>query len=233
MPYLNWIEDDKLITCVKHLISKAVSAKAETNIHKNVIDPFSALFEIAGFELEYDIWLKSEISRQAQKTLQNHIGDFHQNILGLSNQWVNKKTGSVVDLVSEELKILAEVKNKYNTLSGGKLSELYITLDNLVMPKNSIYKGYTAYYVVIIPKKRKRYNIPFTPSNKEKGERCPLNEKIREIDGASFYSLVTGHENALQELFTVLPKVIIDSSEGKYKINDIEKLKSFFELAFE
>ena len=199
---------------------------------KNVIDPFAALFEMSGFEIDYDTWLKSETTRQAQKTLQNHIGDFHQNILGYSKGWTNMKVGNVIDLVSENNKAIAEIKNKYNTISGGKLSDLYYSLDKLVSPKSSIYKGYTAYYVAVIPKKGERFNKPFTPSDKDKGEKCPVNEHIREIDGASFYSLVTGSESALEDLFDVLPEVIMVCSEGKYQIKDKKKLKGFFNSAY-
>jgi hypothetical protein len=234
MSRLRWIDDSKLITEVKLLLSIAKEAKntAVSEFSKNVIDPFSAIFEMSGFEIDYETWLKSETTRQAQKTLQNHIGDFHQNILGYSKGWVNMKTGNVIDLVSDEKKIIAEVKNKHNTISGGKLSDLYTSLDGLVSPKSSIYKGYTAYYVAIIPKRPERYNKPFTPSNKDKGEKCPVNENIREIDGASFYSLATGYDNALESLFDVLPDLIYECSEHRYKIKDKEKLKEFFTLAF-
>jgi hypothetical protein len=235
MARLKWIDDANLKAEVTLLLSVAKEAKntAVTEFGKNVIDPFSAIFEMSGFEIDYETWFKSETTRQAQKTLQNHIGDFHQNILGYSKGWVNMKVGNVIDLVSNEKKIIAEVKNKYNTISGGKLSDLYYSLDNLVSPKNSIYKSFTAYYVAIIPKTPERYNKPFTPSDKEKGEKCPVNENIREIDGASFYSLVSGNENALEELFSVLPDIIFECSGGKYKVSDSEKLKSFFKLAFE
>jgi hypothetical protein len=142
------------------------------------------------------------------------------------------KVGNVIDLISKKNKVIAEVKNKYNTISGGKLSDLYYSLDGLVSPKSSIYKGYTAYYVAIIPKKGERYNKPFTPSDKDKGERCPTNEHIREIDGASFYSLVTVSENALEDLFDVLPDIIKVCSGGKYQVKDNSKLKDFFNSAF-
>ena len=235
MAFLKWINNKNLKGAVTHLLNKAQEAKenAAKDFGKNVIDPFSAIFEMAGFEIDYRTWIKSETTRQAQKTLQNHIGDFHQNILGCSHGWANMKTGRVVDLISDKHKIIAEVKNKYNTVSGGKLADLYNSLHGLVMPKSSIYKGYTAYYVAIIPKKSKRYNIEFTPSNKEEGEKCPANKKIREIDGASFYTLATGDKNALENLFDVLPEVISECSGGKYKIRDKEKLKNFFNIAFE
>ncbi|MBX2961019.1 MAG: Eco47II family restriction endonuclease [Cyclobacteriaceae bacterium] len=234
MPFLSWIDDASLKDAVSLILKKAKEAKenAEGNFGKNVVDPFSALFEIAGFSLDFETWHKSETTRQAQKTLQNHVGDFHQNILGAVNGWENMKKGQVIDLVSSEKKIIAEIKNKYNTISGGKLSDLYYSLNNLVMPKSSIYKNFTAYYVAIIPKSPDRYDKPFTPSNKDKGEKCAANENIREIDGASFYTLVTGDPNGLENLFDVLPDVIKICSDNKYIIKDKRKLKAFFSTAF-
>ncbi len=67
----------------------------------------------------YEIWYKNETARQAQKTLQNHLGDFHQRILGSVKGWTDMHTGGVIDLISHDTKIIAEVKNKYNTVSGG------------------------------------------------------------------------------------------------------------------
>lgn len=234
MPILKWIDDDKLFNAVHMLLEKAHEAKVKSTekFGRNIIDPFSAMFEMSGFEINYDTWIKSETTRQAQKTLQNHVGSFHQTILSCSENWLDLKTGKVIDLHSEKNKIIAEVKNKYNTLSGGKLSDLYFSLESLVMPKTNVYKGYTAYYVTIIPKTGKRYNKEFTPSNNKEGKKCTSNPLIREIDGASFYSLVTGHENALEELFDALPSVIEQCSNGKYKISDKEKLKVFFNNAY-
>lgn len=235
MSKLNWITDEHLFEAVQHLMTKASKAAEEVNnnFEKNVIDPFSAIFSMSGFQIDYDTWIKSEVARQSQKTLQNHIGEFHQNILGKVNNWRNMQTGSVIDLVSTDKKVIAEIKNKHNTISGGKLSDLYYSLENLVMPKASIYKGYTAYYVSIIPKKKNRFNNAFVPSDKEKGARCAINEFIREIDGASFYHLVTGEKNALSDLYNVLPEVIEDCTKGTYKIDQADKLRAFFDSAFE
>lgn len=146
--------------------------------------------------------------REAQKTLQNHVGEFHQNILGAVKGWENMHTGSVVDLVSDEHKVVAEVKNKHNTLSGGKRSDQYSNLEKLVMPKASRYHDYTSYFVTIIPRSPERFDRFFTPSEKETGANCPENALIREIDGASFYQIVTGEKDALAQLFDILPKVI-------------------------
>lgn len=234
MSKLDWITDEKLNDAVSRLLEKAGEAKkkALTMFGRNVIDPFSALFEMSGFEMNYEDWIANETARQAQKTLQNHVGEFHQNILGSCDGWVNMNKGGVIDLISKEEKIIAEVKNKYNTISGGKLSDLYYSFDNLVMPKSSIYKDFTAYYVVIIPSKPKRFNKEFVPSDKAKGKRCPVNNIIREIDGSSFYSLVTKDANALENLFELLPTVIAECSNGEYKFPENGKLKKFFDLAY-
>ncbi|MFZ4426532.1 MAG: Eco47II family restriction endonuclease [Saprospiraceae bacterium] len=233
MAWLPWIEDHLLENEVAALVSVADRAKIESvkDFNKNVIDPFAALFEMVGFDFNIENWRKSEITRQAQKSLQNQIGNFHQNILGSVRDWENLKTKQVIDLKSDKRRTIAEIKNKYNTVSGGKLSDLYDSLDGLVSQKASKYKGYTAYYVAIIPKMPDRYNKTFTPSKKETGNKCPQNELIREIDGASFYSLVTGHDTALKDLFYILPQVISKLFPEKGKIEQSE-LRRFFHLAY-
>jgi hypothetical protein len=232
MPKLNWISDHHLTQAVQNILIIAKKAKMEVSLNfgKNVVDPFSAIFEMAGFNLNYDNWIVSEEARQAQKTLQNFIGEFHQIILGSCVGWEDLKKGNIIDLLSHNNKIIAEVKNKYNTISGGKLAELYWSLEPAVMNKTSIYKGYTAYYVSIIPDKPGRYNKTFTPSNKEKGQKCPENNLIRQIDGASFYTLVTGEVNALQNLFNVLPAVI--SEIGSINTLEKDKLGLLFKMAY-
>lgn len=234
MAYVSFIPDKALETEVQHLLNIAHQAQqqSQNKFGKNVIDPFTAFFEMAGFNLDHKAWSENEMTRQAQKTLQNHIGTFHQNILGRIAGWNNLATGSVIDLVNHDLKIIAEVKNKYNTISGGKLADLYTTLDSLVMPKASSYKDYTAYYVSIIPRKPERFNRPFTPSDKNKGTRCQENMLIREIDGSSFYTLATGSPNALQNLYDALPHVVKAISDSAYSAPDLAMLKKYFAKAF-
>ncbi len=232
MPRLTWIDDDNLYSAVKSLLNIAYSARAEAEekFGKNVVDPFSAIFEMSGFGMNYEEWVKSEEARQVQKTLQNFIGEFHQTILGHCTDWENLKKGNIIDLVNTKTKVIAEIKNKHNTKTGGDLVTVYKVLEDFVMPKNSKYKGFTGYYVTIIPKRPKRFNIEFTPSDKAVGAKCTSNKLIRHIDGASFYELVTGEQNALRDLFTALPDVIQDIS-GIDQL-DKDKLVILFNLAY-
>lgn len=235
MPYLSWISDENLLVTTEKLLVKAKHAKnnASEKLHKNVLDPFSAMFQIAGFEISGKEFNESEINRQAQKSYQNHVGTFHQEILGSVRDWRDLKTGNLVDLVNEDKKIIAEVKNKHNTVTGSKLCDVYDVLRDAIMPNVSMYKGYTGYFVNIIPKKSERFNKPFTPSDNKTKTSKPLNNNIRIIDGASFYELVTGDSNALEDLFEVLPKVINDCS-GTILLDkdEISLVRKYFDKAF-
>ena len=210
MALLAFISDENFLLEVERVIDVAIRAKQEASqgFGRNVIDPFAALFEMSGFGIEHNHWKDSEMVRQSQKTLQNHIGYFHQQMLGHVQGWENLGVGSEVDLINTDQKIIAEVKNKYSTVTGGKLKDVYSELENLVMPKASRFKGFTAYFVNVIPKTTARFDTVFTPSDKASGRRCADNVLIRLIDGASFYHVVTGRENALSELFYALPEAI-------------------------
>jgi hypothetical protein len=238
MAYLEYISDDLLISEVKYLLDKAVAKRkaAEKDFNKNVIDPFGSLFESPVFDSHAE-WKNSEMARQCQKTIQNHVGTFHQKILGHVAGWQDLGTGGVVDLLCEDKSIIAEVKNKYSTVTGGKLAEQYHSLEGLITPKHSRFKGYRAYFVNIIPKKPERINIPFTPSDKETGKLCASNDDIRVIDGASFYEIVTGRKDALKELHAVLPDVIEHIyravyGDEEFNISDKNEFTSYFDLAY-
>jgi len=237
MAYLSFIDDAKLEAIISAVLDKGKEAitKAEKQFGRNVIDPFATIFEIASFEINATKWQSNEQVRQAQKSLSNQIGNFHQQLLGSLNGWQNLGSGQLVDIVNPEAKIIGEVKNKYNTLKGSDKSGMYHKLEDLVMRKGHMYKGYTAYYIEIIPKNTKRYNIEFVPSDARTGNVCTANPLIRQIDGYSFYALATGVNNALAELFTVIPAVIsylkpelMTSMEQNNKF-----VQSFFKTAFE
>lgn len=232
MAILNFISDQYLERHVRELLTVAIHARkmADDRFERNVIDPFAALFELSGFRTSEQTWLDSERNRQAQKSLQNAIGVFHQNILGSITDWQNLSTGAVIDVVNHKQHVIAEIKNKHNTLNAAGKTKLYEQLENLVMPKGQQYKGFTAYYVEIIPKSPQPYDVPFTPSDASKGCRKAENPLIRQIDGYSFYALVTGVDDALAQLFSTLPAII--ESQSDYRFTDKQFAAAFFQRAY-
>jgi hypothetical protein len=239
MAYLNWISDADLEKEVKKIMSTALTGlnKASTHFNKNVIDPFSIMFEMAGFGVNsVSDWETNEKSRKAQKTLSNAFGTFHQSILGHVSGWKDLGTGNSADLLCDSKKIIAEIKNKYNTVKGSNKVTVYEDLESLVMPVVSIYHGYTAYYVETIPqpkrKKPQSYNIDFTPSNNKTKTQKTANPLIRKIDGKSFYEIVTGDPNALSDLYNVLPTVIKNTSGKTIAATEMSIMKAYFKKAF-
>ena len=232
MPKLSFIPDDALEQEVRHLldIAKKAKDKSELDFTRNVIDPFAVLFEMSGFDVDETVWEKGEKNRQIQKTLQNHVGSFHQRTLGVVDGWRDTGTGGVVDLASEKHRVIAEIKNKYNTVKGSDKVKIYDHLEMQVMTKGHQYKGFTAYYVEVIPQAGQRYNKEFTPSDSAQGQQRKANPLIRQIDGYSFYGLVTGVPDALSQLFAVLPDVIEENSG--YKFSNRGFAQDFFRKAF-
>jgi Eco47II restriction endonuclease len=209
--HFSFIEDSDIEKIVSDTldIAKAAKERSKTDFERNVIDPFAALFEMGGFNLSPKDWLKQEQNRQAQKTLVNQLGDFHQRVLGAVDGWENTgRAGGLVDVINAKKKIIAEIKNKHNTIKASDQKNLYETLERLVMDKGQIHKGYTAFYVQIIPANAARFNKPFTPADNGVGIRKAENKLIRSIDGWSFYALATGVDDALEQLFLGLPKLM-------------------------
>ncbi len=230
MPFLPFISDDSLERIVGNLLEKAKKT-VEKEFNSNVIDPFAGLFEMAGFGINSKTWEVNEKARQAQKTLSNAIGNFHQTFLGSVDGWEDLGKGKGIDLVNIEQKIIAEVKNKHNTVKGSDKIGVYNDLHDCVMPNQHPYKGFVAYYVEIIPQPRKAYNRPFTPPNKADGTRCRENELIRVIDGKSFYEIVTGEPLALELLFDSLP-LVIKKLYPESTFDEFNFIKKYFDIAF-
>ncbi len=206
-PWLPFLQNDELIRALRELqrVAEAARLKAEKDTGRNVIDPFTAAFQMQLLGIAPSDWPRMEQSRQIEKSLQNAIGEFHQGILGRLHGWENLHTGAVVDLVCRERKIIAEVKNKHNTLKASDQAGLYDKLHDLVRKKGQEFAGFTAYYVEIIPKTAARYDVPFTPSDNTTGTRKAEDALIRRMDGASFYALATGCPDALAQVFHALP----------------------------
>ena len=156
-------------------------------------DPFSALFESMVYGISIEDWHKFEGRRLRQKTIQNHIGKLHEVAISCFDGW--QMSTSTADVENKDLEIVAEVKNKYNTMNSSSALATYKKLEQLV---DGTYEGFTSYLVQVIPKPNvKPYQKPFRPSDssKKKAKKCHAREDILEIDGQSFYALVNKGDN--------------------------------------
>lgn len=203
MDRLAWITDDDLNAAVATLLRSATSSrtKSEQRQQRNVVDPFLSLLIASTFSVQQETTLRSlQNLSSALRGMSNALGRFHQDVLGGVSGWVNHDAG--YDLECTDRKLLAEVKNKHNTMNASNREKVISDLDTAVRQKG---QGWTAYLVIIVPKKPERFKHHHG------------NRAVYEIDGASFYELVTGEANALHDLFEALCENLPISEEvGAY-----------------
>jgi len=162
--------------------------------------------------------------------MQNAVGSFHQDILGSIFGCENLGSGGGLDVCNRTIKLVAEIKNKFNTQKGSDKIVIYDTIKKKL--QNEEFDGFTGYYVEIIPAHKNLYDEPFMPSDKETKKTRPKNSKIRVIDGVSFYALMSGRKHALRELFDILPEIIAEHFKYKCTKENIEKYIELFGKAF-
>lgn len=119
------------------------------------------------------------------------VGNFHKTILGHVKGWRNHDKG--YDLENNQRKIIAEIKNKHNTMNVANQQQIENELGTALKQKGA---NWTAYLVAIIPKTPQRYKKQIVAGRRS----------LFIVDGASFYEVVTGSPTALHDLYVCLQK---------------------------
>ncbi|GEK11338.1 Eco47II family restriction endonuclease [Pseudoalteromonas peptidolytica] len=208
---------ENLKKAIKDSVIRMYEAQvADLDLYRNTLDCFSASIDALLQGISMEDWLKQEKERQVQKTKQNAIGSLHEDIMGSIDGVTSLPVGNLVDIICEDKKIVAEVKNKHNTTKGNHKVQIYRDLAKKI---DALADGYTGYYVEVLPKGAKSYDIAFTPSDNQTKTKLPKREDIRLIDGKSFYAKLTGNNGALSELYESLPSIISEIIKEEYGIN--------------
>lgn len=233
MSYLSWISDENLLGAVERMVNAVETArrKAEKDVSRNGLDPFSMFFNISLLSHHVGAWKTNEIARQAEKGLSNALGVFHQDIISHVLGWYDPKGDQDFDLINHEKRIVVEMKNKYNTLNAEGQKNCFNKLQNAVSNKNSAFYQYTAYCVHIVPKKKKIGVSPFIVKDNATDSHLS-NERVKLIDGQSFYALATGVQTALYDLLNVLPKVLKDMKRPALKAADMQFVEQIFKSTY-
>jgi len=225
-----YVEDEVIINEVTAVLRSIHSAfeNIDETIYSNVVDPFSALFDASAQNISFDAWMAQERSRQLQKTLQNSIGYLHEHIIGHVDGWENPAGGGY-DLGNETQRIIAELKNKHNTMNSSSAEAVYTKMVSFLEGSK---QGYIGYVVTIIPKSATRFNRAYNPS--VRGVSFPAREDLRIVDGATFYEIATGDAEALKKLYKALPRVIkkvLKKTDADFN-PELKKFDELFSIAF-
>ncbi|HAO09275.1 MAG TPA: Eco47II family restriction endonuclease [Chryseobacterium sp.] len=83
--YVNFISDEHLLNCIENLHKSYLRAKnnvSKRSFYTNKVDTLKLTFDAKFNNINEDDLIQSEILRQIDKSINNSIGTFHEQILG-------------------------------------------------------------------------------------------------------------------------------------------------------
>lgn len=201
--YVNFVTDDHLLKCVATLHQAYVKAKknvSKKSFYKNKVDTIKLTFDSRFNYIDEKDIIQSEILRQIDKSINNSIGTFHEQVLGgIKGFEVGNLSG--FDIKANNDTLFADIKNKHNTMNSSSSEALFQKLARYA----NDYKKAKCYWVQILAKASFNELWKGEINGKEYSH-----SRVYKISGDQFYSLLTGEEDAFYQLYKVLPIVISD-----------------------
>jgi hypothetical protein len=125
--YVNFISDKHLLTCVENLHKSYLKAKnniSKKSFYTNKVDTIKLTFDAKFNGINEDDLIQSEILRQIDKSINNSIGTFHEQILGgIKGFEVGNLSG--FDINASDDTLFADIKNKHNTMNSSSAEALF------------------------------------------------------------------------------------------------------------
>ncbi|MEZ4984914.1 MAG: Eco47II family restriction endonuclease [Saprospiraceae bacterium] len=200
---VNCVSDEHLLSCIEHLhhaYQKAKSNVSKKNFYSNKVDTIKLTFDAQFNGISEEQLIQSEIIRQIDKTINNSIGTFHEQVLGgIKGYEVGNLSG--YDIKASDDTLFADIKNKHNTMNSSAAESLFQKLSRYA----DHYKKAKCYWVQILAKGSFCELWKGDINGKEYGH-----SRVYKISGDRFYALLSGQDDALFQLYKVLPVAIKD-----------------------
>lgn len=177
--------------------------------NNNLIDPVKLIFDKSVYRTNWEEIVKNEIFWQRDKSNNNDIGYFHQNIFSYFDGCEVPQMGWDViyrnpdgirmpdgDIVHT---IYVEMKNKHNTMNSASSAKTYIKMQGQILEDDDC-----ACLLVEAIAKRSQ-NIKWSTKVDGKNVQHRL---IRRVSMDQFYAILTGDENAFYKVCKRLPGII-------------------------
>ncbi len=221
--YVNFISDEHLLTCVGNLHKAYLKAKnniSKKNFYSNKVDTIKLTFDAKFNDIDEESLIQSEILRQIDKSINNSIGTFHEQILGgIKGFEVGNLSG--FDVKASDDTLFADIKNKHNTMNSSSAESLFQKLARYA----DDYKKAKCYWVQILAKNSFNELWKGEINGKEYSH-----SRVYKISGDQFYALLSGQEDALLQLYKALPKAIKDYLHSIEHSNSISENSAIDEI---
>lgn len=213
--YVNFVTDEHLLACIEELHKSYLKAKksiTKSKFYKNKIDTIKLTFDSKFNNIDEDELIETEILRQIDKSVNNSIGTFHEQILGgIQGYEIGNLSG--FDIKAEDNTLFADIKNKHNTMNSSSAEALFQKLARYA----DDYKKAKCYWVQVLAKSSFYEHWAGDINGKEYSH-----SRVFKISGDRFYALLTGEENAFFNLYKILPTAIDDYLKS-FEESSIEK----------
>ncbi len=197
---LGFISDENIYNHVRETVLRYSANIDLSKFNKNIIDPIKLTFDAKVYGRTMEEVIASECMRQMDKSNNNHIGYFHQNIFRYAgNGWIVPTEG--FDVVNEERHIFVEMKNKHNTMNSAASQKTYMKMQNKIVRDSRA----TCMLVETIATRSQNKTWVVTV-DKEQFK----NENIRRVSMDKFYEIVFEDSLAFVKLCKTLPDILDD-----------------------
>ncbi len=207
--YVSFISDEHFLSCIEQLHNSYVKAKekiSKKRFYSNKIDSFKLTFDSKFNRMNEERIIETEILRQIDKSINNSIGTFHEQILGgVKGYEVGNNSG--YDIKALDNTLFADIKNKHNTMNSSAAEALFQKLARFADDN----KKANCYWVQILAKGSFHDHWRGDINGKEYSH-----SRVYKISGDRFYSLVTNSDSAFFDLYKALP-IAIDDFLSKVK----------------
>lgn len=224
--YLNFVSDEHLLECIKNLHNSYLKAKnniSKKSFYSNKVDTLKLTFDSKFNDISEEDLIQAEILRQIDKSINNSIGTFHEQVLGgIKDFEVGNLSG--FDIKAEDNTLFADIKNKHNTMNSSSSEALFQKLARYA----DDYKKAKCYWVQILAKNSFNENWKGDINGKEYSH-----SRVYKISGDQFYALLSGQEDALFQLYKVLPTAISDYLNSLESENSIKENSALEEITSE
>lgn len=228
--YVDFISDEHFLNCVANLHKSYIRAKnniTKRNFYSNKVDTIKLTFDSKFNDIDEESLIETEILRQIDKSINNSIGTFHEQILsGIKGFEVGNFSG--FDIKASDNTLFADIKNKHNTMNSSSAEALFQKLARYA----DDYKQAKCYWVQILAKNSFCELWKGDINGKEYSH-----SRVYKISGDQFYALLSGRQNAFFQLYKNLPIVIYDylnsvnKSESAKENSALNEVKSEIEIS--
>jgi len=129
LAYVSFMQDSCLEECAKRLNESYASLVTSVDSFlNNKLDYIKMQADVIFQGIDIETWIINEEMRQFDKTVNNALGIFHQELIGCIPGFKSYPVGYHYDIKNTSGSIIGEVKNKYNTMNSSAKKSVYNTL---------------------------------------------------------------------------------------------------------